>query len=137
LREKVTRLSGKQDAENRKSGYQGLFINPISGYSGFRLLIICHSDNHQLKRCLVDEPSYLKLVPPSKKEVAQDDHHSDPLTRFREVVLNTTESALDSLNRICQQEMEKDFASPNLLEEYLLLHPYLHYIKNLCQAKPD
>jgi hypothetical protein len=85
----------------------------------------------------MDEPSYLKLVPPSKKEVGQDDHHSDPLTRFRAVVLNMTESALDCLNRISQQEMQKDSPSPTLMEEYSLLHHYLDFIKRFCQNKSE
>ena len=85
----------------------------------------------------VEETPYLKLVPPSKREVGQDDHRSDPLTLLRAVVLNMTESALDCLNRISQQEMQKDSLSPNLLEEYFLLHHYLDFIKRLCQGKSD
>lgn len=83
----------------------------------------------------MEETPHLKLVPPSKKEVGQNSHRSDPLTRFKGVVLNLTESALDCLNRISQREMEKDLPSPTLLEEYFLLHHYLDFIKRLCQGK--
>jgi hypothetical protein len=83
------------------------------------------------------EPSYLKLVSPPKKEVGQVEHHSDPLVRFKGLVLNLTQSALDCLNRISQQEMEKDSPSPNLLEECFLLHHHLDFIKRFCQDKSE
>jgi hypothetical protein len=54
----------------------------------------------------MDEPSYLKPVPPSKKEVGQVEHHSDPLVRFKGLVLNLTQSALDCLNRVSQAEID-------------------------------
>jgi hypothetical protein len=83
----------------------------------------------------MDEPSYPKLVSPPKKEVGQVEHHSDPLVRFKGLVLNLTQSALDCLNRISQQEMEKDSPSPTLMEEYSLLHHYLDFIKRFCEGK--
>jgi hypothetical protein len=83
----------------------------------------------------MDETHFLEIVPPPKKEVGQVEHHSDPLVRFKGLVLNLTKSALDCLNRNSQQEMEKDSPSPNLLEEYFLLHHYLDFIKRFCQGK--
>jgi len=87
----------------------------------------------------MEETRYLKLVPPSKKEkeAGRISHRSDPLTRFKRVVLNLTESALDCLNRISQKDMEKDSPSPTLLEEYFLLHHYLDFIKRLCKGKSE
>lgn len=82
-----------------------------------------------------EKTHFLKLVPPSKKEDDQVSPHLDPLVRFRRVVLNLTENALDCLNRISQQEMQKDSPSPNLMEEYFLLHHYLDFIKRFCQGK--
>jgi hypothetical protein len=81
------------------------------------------------------EPHFLKLIPPAKKEESQVDDHSDPLVRFRGVVLNLTESASDCLNRISQRETQKDSPSPILMEDYFLLHHYLDFIKRLCQGK--
>jgi hypothetical protein len=83
----------------------------------------------------MEDTPYLKLVPPSKKEVGQDSPCSDPLIRFKGMVLDLTDSALDCLNQICQQEMEKDSPSPTLLEEYFLLHHHLDFIKRLCRRK--
>ena len=85
----------------------------------------------------MDETYYLKLIPPLKKEVGQESSHLSPLTRFRGVVLNLTESSLDCLNRISQREMEKDSPSPTLMEDYFLLHHYLDFIKRLCKAKSE
>jgi hypothetical protein len=83
----------------------------------------------------MDETHYLKLVSPPKNEVDQESLNSDPLTRFRGVVLDLTESALDCLNRISQREMEKHSPSPTLMEEYFLLHHYLDFIERLCRDK--
>jgi hypothetical protein len=82
------------------------------------------------------EPHFLKLIPPAKKEESQVDDHSDPLVRFKGVVLNLTESASDCLNRISQRETQKDCPSPTLMEDYFLLHHYLDFMKRLCQRKP-
>jgi hypothetical protein len=80
---------------------------------------------------------FLKVIPPSKKEVAPVGLHLDPLDRLKGTVLNLTESALSCLNRISQQEMEKDSPSSTLMEEYFLLHHYLDFIERLCRAKKD
>jgi hypothetical protein len=77
----------------------------------------------------------LKVVPPSKKDVAQEGPHLDPLDRFKGVVLNLTENALDCVNRISQQEMQKDSPSATLMEEYFFLHHCLDFIKRLCQGE--
>jgi hypothetical protein len=86
----------------------------------------------------MDEKSrFLKVVPPSKKEVDQVGPHLDPLDRFKGTVLNLVGSAIDSLNRISQQEMQKDSPSATLMEEYFLLHHYLDFIERLCRVKKD
>jgi hypothetical protein len=85
----------------------------------------------------MEEKNFLKLVSSSKKEVGRDCHRSDPPARFRGVVLNLIENALDCLNQISQQEMEKNSPSPTLLEEYFLLHHYLDFIKRLCRGKSE
>jgi hypothetical protein len=85
----------------------------------------------------MDETHFLKLVPPPKKEVSQVENHSDPLVRFRRVVLNVTESASDCLDRISRREMQKGAPSPALMEEYYLLRHYLDFIKKLCQTKSE
>jgi hypothetical protein len=79
----------------------------------------------------------LKVVPPFKKEADQIDLHLDPLDRFKGTVLNLAGSALDCLNRISQQEMQKDSPSATLMEEYFLLHHYLDFIGRLCRNKKD
>jgi hypothetical protein len=79
----------------------------------------------------------LKVVPPSKKEGGQVSPPLDPLDRFKGVVLNLTENALDCLNRISQREMQKDSPSPTLMEEYFFLHHCVDFIKRLCQGKKD
>ena len=78
---------------------------------------------------------FLKVVSTSKKEVDPLSPHLDPLHRFKGIVLNLTESALDCLNQISQQEMQKDSPSPTLMEEYFLLHHYLDFIERLCRNK--
>jgi len=83
----------------------------------------------------MEETPFLKIVSPPKKEVPQVDQHLDPLARFKGLVLNLTESALDCLNRIAQQEVQKNSPSPNLMEEYYLLCHYLDFIKRLCEEK--
>jgi hypothetical protein len=80
---------------------------------------------------------FLKVVSPSKKESDQIGPHLDPLDRFKGTVLNLVGSALDSLNRILQQEMQKDSPSSTLMEEYFLLHHYLDFIERLCQGKKE
>lgn len=83
----------------------------------------------------MNETGFLKLVLPPEKAVEKGEHHSDPLFRFSQVVLNLTSSALDCLNRISRREMEKDSPSFALLEEYHLLHHYLEFTERLCREK--
>jgi hypothetical protein len=78
---------------------------------------------------------FLKVVPPSKKEVDHVSPHLDPFHRFKGTILNLTEIASDCLNRISQREMEKHSPSPTLMEEYFLLHHYLDFIERLCRDK--
>jgi hypothetical protein len=78
---------------------------------------------------------FLKFIPPAKKQENQIDDHLDPLVRLKGVVLNLTESASDCLNRISQQETQKESPSPALMEDYFLLHHYLDFIKRLCQGQ--
>jgi hypothetical protein len=85
----------------------------------------------------MNEIPFLKLVPPAKKEGDPEGSLSGPLNRLKGVVLNVTESALDCLNRVSQQEAQKKSPSPNLMEEYFLLHHYLDFIRRLCEAKKD
>jgi hypothetical protein len=80
----------------------------------------------------VDENPFLKQVIPPKRKDSDTASESDPLRRFKGVVLNLTESALDCLNRISRKEMEKESPSSNLVEEYHLLRHYLDFIKRLC-----
>jgi hypothetical protein len=84
-----------------------------------------------------EKTRFLKAVPPSHKEVDQVDLHLDPIGRFKGTVLNLTESALSCLNRISQQEVQKDSPSAILMEEYFLLHHYLDFIERLCREKKD
>ena len=83
----------------------------------------------------MEETRFLKLISPLKKEIDKENLHSDPLSLFKGVVLNLNESALSCLNRISQQEMQKDSPSATLMEEYFLLHHYLDFIKRLCQCR--
>lgn len=83
----------------------------------------------------MEEHPFLKLLPPSKKETAERSPHLDPLVRFKGVVINLTQDALECLNRISQKEMGKNPPSPALMEEYFLLHHYLDFIRKLC--KPE
>jgi hypothetical protein len=85
----------------------------------------------------MDKISFLKLVPPAEKESDLESSLSDPLSRLKGVVLNLTESALDCLNRVSQQEIQKKSPSPNLMEEYSLLHHYLDFTRRLCESKKD
>jgi hypothetical protein len=82
----------------------------------------------------MDENPVLKLVLTPKREVNQTSSESDPLRRLKGVVLNMTESALDCLNQISHKEMQKESPSPDLVEEYFLIHHYLDFIKRLCQG---
>ncbi len=81
------------------------------------------------------EPHFLKLIPPVKKQESRVEDHLDPLVHFKGVVLNLTESASDCLNRISQQETQKESPSPTLMEDYSLLHHYLDFIRRLCQGQ--
>jgi hypothetical protein len=83
----------------------------------------------------MEDTRFLKPISPSKKEIDKENLHFDPLSLFKGVVLNLDESALDCLNRISRQEMQKDSPSTTLLEEYFLIHHYLDFIKRLCQCQ--
>jgi len=85
----------------------------------------------------MDEIPFLKLVPSTPKKDDSESSLSDPLNRLRGVVLNLTESALDCLNRVSQQEAQKKSPSASLMEEYFLLHHYLDFIRRLCEGKKD
>jgi hypothetical protein len=85
----------------------------------------------------MEETRLLKLLPRTEKEEGNAGDDLDPLVRFRGVVSNLTKSALDCLNRISQQEMQKDSPSPTLMEDYFLLHHYLDFIERLCRSKED
>jgi hypothetical protein len=85
----------------------------------------------------MDDSRFLKLAPPPKKEPSQPAPHSDPLLRFKGVILNLIQSASDCLNRISRQEMQKNSPSPTLMEEYFLMHHYLDFIERLCRGKKD
>lgn len=80
---------------------------------------------------------FLKVIPSSKKKVDPVALHLDPLDRLKGTVLNLAESALSCLNRISQQEMQRDSPSSTLMEEYFLLHHYLDFIERLCLSKKD
>ena len=82
----------------------------------------------------MEETRFLKLISPCKKEINKENLHFDPVSLFKGVVLNLDEGALNCLNRISQQEMQKDSPSSTLMEEYFLLHHYLDFIKRLCQC---
>jgi hypothetical protein len=84
-----------------------------------------------------EKSRFLKIVSLSKKEVDPVGPHLDPLDRLRGTVLNLVESALDCLNRVAQQEMQKNSPSSTLMEEYFLLHHYLDFIERLCRIKKD
>ena len=79
----------------------------------------------------------LKMVSPSKRKSDEARLHLEPIDRFKGTVLNLTESALTCLNRISQQEIQKDSPSPTLMEEYFLLHHCLDFIDKLCREKKD
>ena len=83
----------------------------------------------------MNNPRILKLVDSSKQDMEQSDRYNDPLFRFKKIVLNLDENALECLNRISRQEMEKESPSPDLMEEYYLLHHYLDFIKRLCNGE--
>jgi len=83
----------------------------------------------------MEETHFLKLAYPSKKGIDKGNLHLEPLSLFKGVVLNLNEGALDCLNRISRQEMQKDSPSPTLMEEYFLLHHYLDFIKRLCRGQ--
>jgi len=85
----------------------------------------------------MDEIPFLKLVPSTPKKGNSQTSLSDPVNRLRGVVLNLTESALDCLNRVSQQEAQKKSPSASLMEEYFLLHHYLDFIRRLCEGKKD
>lgn len=85
----------------------------------------------------MNEIPFLKLIPPTPKKGDPESSLSDPLNRLKGVVLNVTESALDCLNRVSQQEAQKKSPSSNLMEEYFLLHHYLDFIRRLCERKKD
>jgi hypothetical protein len=81
------------------------------------------------------EHHFLKVISPGKKQESPINDHLDSLLRFKGVVLNLTENALECLNRISQREAQKDPSLPILMEKYFLLHHYLDFIKRLCGGK--
>jgi hypothetical protein len=83
----------------------------------------------------MEETHFLKLVYPSKKGFGKDNLHIEPLSLFKGVALSLNEAALNCLNRISHQEMQKDSPSPTLMEEYSLLHHHLDFIRRLCQRQ--
>lgn len=85
----------------------------------------------------MEETRPLKLLPRAQQQDSHADDPSDPLVRFKGVVRNLAESALDCLNRISRQEMQKDPPSSTLMEDYFLLQHYLGFIKRLCRGKKD
>jgi hypothetical protein len=83
----------------------------------------------------MEETHFLKLVYPPQKSLDKDNPQLDQLSLFKGVVINLNEGALNCLNRISRQEMQKNFPSPTLMEEYSLLHHYLDFIRRLCQRQ--
>ncbi len=81
----------------------------------------------------MEESRFLKLVKPVKKEEKEVSPRLEPLVRFKGLILNLTENALECLNRISEQEISRNSPSPSLMEEYYLLHHYLDFIKRLCK----
>jgi hypothetical protein len=59
---------------------------------------------------------------------------SDPLERFKAVVRDLTESALEIVNRISANEMSKPEPQAELVEEYYLLHHYLDFLKRFASS---
>jgi hypothetical protein len=98
---------------------------------------LLHHNLDFIERLCRDEKCTASHPPLEKYFLLHEPMHLDPLDRFRGVVLNLTESALDCLNRISQREMQKDSPSPTLVEEYFLLHHYLDFIERLCRGKKD
>ncbi len=85
----------------------------------------------------LDDTPILKLVISSKKETPEVQSPLNPLARFKGLILNLTENALECLNQISRKEMEKNPPSPTLMEEYFLLHHYLDFIRRICKGKPE
>lgn len=79
---------------------------------------------------LMEDNIYLKVVKPIKRE--ENEPCLDPLRRFKGVVLNITENAIECINRLMQLELEKRTPSPDVLEDYYLIQHYLCFLKNLC-----
>ncbi len=80
----------------------------------------------------MEETRHLKLVPLARGGIEKVGEHRDALPRFKGLVLSLTGDALDCLNRISRQEMEKASPEYALIDEYFLLHHYLGFIKRLC-----
>lgn len=76
----------------------------------------------------MEDGIYLKIVKPSKKD--EDQLCLDPLKRFKGVVLNITENAIECVNRLVQLELEKRSPSPDILEDYHLIQHYSAFLKN-------
>ena len=55
--------------------------------------------------------------------------------RFKAVTGNIVESALNTLDEICAEEIQGENPSPSLLEKYFLLHHYLDYLKRFCEGR--
>jgi len=59
---------------------------------------------------------------------------SDPLERFKAVVRDLTESALEIVNRISANEMSKPEPQAELVENYYLLYHYPNFLKRFTSA---
>jgi hypothetical protein len=81
----------------------------------------------------MEETRHLKLVPLTGAGIEKVREHRDDLSRFKGLVLSLSGDALDCLNRISRQELEKPSPEYALIDEYFLLHHYLGFIKRLCQ----
>jgi hypothetical protein len=83
----------------------------------------------------MEETHFLKLIYPPQRGLDKSNPQLDQLSLFKGVVINLNEGALNCLNRISRQEMQKKSPSPTLMEEYFLLHHYLDFIRRLCQRQ--
>ncbi|MGQ9694917.1 MAG: hypothetical protein ACUVWV_09255 [Thermodesulfobacteriota bacterium] len=85
----------------------------------------------------MEEKQSLKIIPLLRGSIIKATPVADSLARFPGVILNLTLNALDCLQRLTQNEMERKAPSLKVLEEYHLLHHYLDFIKRLCLDKRD
>lgn len=69
-----------------------------------------------------------------REDFDRRDKH-DKLERFKAVVKNGTESALEVLNRISVREMSKPEPKADLVEDYFLLYRHLHFLKRFASGE--